>query len=277
MKFIEQRVSDQRFLGLIHQLLVAPTLDENQVPQANHLGVPQGSILSPVLANIFLHHVIDLWIEELKNFFSKPVHAIRFADDMVFVFGDPGEASRFFATLPKRLAKYGLEMAAEKSSLVPCGTWSINRLMKAGKPMPKFKFLGFEITWVSHKKRDRRGERQYRPRLKPRRDRMSARLKDINKFLRDNRTARNHTDIILKIRRVMMGWVNYFAVSDCGNQVWCFRTAITRMLFRWFNRRGKRGAMNWDKFRKILDSLKFQAPVGIKSIYRSSQNATKVG
>lgn len=271
--FLDARIRDRRFMELVNKLLVAPTIDKDGTIAMNHLGVPQGSILSPVLANIYLHHVIDLWVQDLKKFFSGSIDVVRFADDMVFVMSNEYEAQKFYATLPKRLAKFGLEMATEKSSILPCGRWTIHNMQRKRKAMPTFKFLGFEVRWTALRKLDRRGRKQYRPIVRPRKDRMSLRLKDVKEFLRKNLNAKNHMKVLKQVRCVVRGWVNYFAVSDCRRYLWNFTNATKRHIYRWFNRRGKSGCMSWDKVQKILTSIEFEKYPPLKSLHMSGRKA----
>lgn len=267
MKLLETKINDRRLLGLLQKLMIAPTLDESGKPQLNKLGVPQGSIVSPILANIYLHHVIDLWVKELSTFFNGGIHVIRYADDMVFVLRNRSDAERLYRTIPKRLAKYGLEMSMEKSSIVPCGTWVISDILAQDRPMPKFKFLGFEVMWSEMPKRDKRGRRCYRPRVKPRRDRMNQRLREIRNFLKENLNATNHMSVVRKVKQVVHGWSNYFAVSDCDSHIWNFCNKARRLVFRWFNRRGKRGCACWQKVQRILESVKFEVYIPLTPLY----------
>ena len=262
---LKSHISDTRFLGLIHKLLTAETLDDAGNIQKNMVGVPQGSIASPILANIYLHFAIDTWIEELKSFFRHGIELVRFADDLVFVFEDRLEAYRFFDVLPKRLAKFGLEMAIEKSSMVTCGRWRVRSLLDSGKPMPKFKFLGFEVMWTPN----RRGF--IRPRVKPRQDRMNEGLKAIKMYLAKSRTHSNHQVVLRKVLQVTRGWMQYFAVSDCSRYLWNFVHRVRIMIHRWFNRRGKTGCMNWEKLHKILSQLGFRHHIPLYSLFPSSQ------
>ncbi len=138
-KILEKRIRDRRFLGLIWQLLRMPCLTSEGKIAENDLGVPQGSILSPLLSNIYLHEVVDRWFDELsKSYFKGNCQEIRFADDLVFVFGYSNEAEAFKRTLPKRLAKYGLEINEEKSSIQPSGSRTVQRLSAEGSLLPKF-------------------------------------------------------------------------------------------------------------------------------------------
>lgn len=274
-RLLADKISDSRFLGLIHKLMVAPTIEKNGEIQTNLLGVPQGSILSPILANIYLHHVIDLWVIELKKFFHDEIDSIRYADDLVFVMKNEEEAKRLYATLPKRLAKYGLEMAAEKSSIVPCGTWNIDELIRKKRPVPKFKFLGFEVMWRRLLKPNRLGRPIYVPRVKPRLDRMNNRLRDIRTFLKKNLNNGDHMSVLRSVKRVVDGWTRYFGVSDCGDHIWNFRNQVKRALHHWFNRRGKRGSMTWRRLGSILASIKFDEYIPLTQLYPNKTEASR--
>ena len=116
MRLLSEKITDKRFLGLVEKLIRAPVM-ENGKEAINRVGCPQGSIVSPILSNIYLHYVVDSWFEEIrKSHIKGRSNMVRFADDMVFVFQHKAEAEKFYSVLPKRLAKYGLTLHEEKSS-----------------------------------------------------------------------------------------------------------------------------------------------------------------
>lgn len=270
-EMLDKKISDQRFRGLIHKLLTAPVLNDRGKAEPNLCGVPQGSILSPVLANIYLHHVTDKWVEDdLKPFFRSPLHIIRYADDMVFITHSEHDGQRLFQTLPKRFAKYGLTMAQEKSSVVPTGRFKIAELMKAGKPMPKFKILGFVVSWTKTL-----SGKAYRGRVKPRQDRMNKRLADIKEYLRKNLNTPDHMIILRQVKRVMDGWMRYFHVTDTSKDVRDFRNRVRRMIHRWFNRRGNTSAMDWTRLQKIFDATHLLKPIPLTSLISNPTNQHK--
>jgi hypothetical protein len=157
-------------------------------------------------------------------------NVVRFADDLVFTFESVNEAERFFAVLPKRLAKFGLTMNLEKSTFQPGGQTSIT---KGQVPKPRFKFLGFEVRWI----KGRNGK--LRPAYNPRLDRMNKRLREIKTYLWKNRNASNHMEVLKSVAAVVRGWVNYFSIFDCGPRVWRFIDRVRCLIHKWFNRRGQ--------------------------------------
>ena len=259
MDFLQLRISDRRFLSLLGKLMTNPI--EGQ--QSESIGVPQGMIVSPVLANIYLHYVIDEWFDELrKSFFKSKASEFRFADDLVFVFEDRVEAEKFHKALPKRLTKFGLELNEAKSSTQICGHRVVERQLSSKGKMPRFNFLGFTVMW----KRSRRG--RYRPYLKPRASRMTATLRRTKGYLWRNLNHPNHMIVLTKVRHVMRGWQNYFSLTDCGPIVWRFIYEIRHLIYKWFNRRGKRGAMNWEKLNILLKKIGLHPNIRVRSIYK---------
>ncbi|MQH38717.1 group II intron reverse transcriptase/maturase, partial [Escherichia coli] len=144
----------------------------------NEQGCPQGSALSPILANIYLHHVIDEWFAQItRSHIHGRAEMVRYADDMVFTFELFSEAKRFFRRLPKRLNKYGLELHCDKSQLIPAGHIAAMRANQSGKRLPTFNFLGFTCYWG----KTRKGH--WRLKLSSRKDRFAAKLKGLRDFL----------------------------------------------------------------------------------------------
>jgi RNA-directed DNA polymerase len=251
MDLLRKKISDQRFLRLIEVLITAPIMDGNK-EMKNTCGCPQGSIISTIMANIYLHHVIDEWFENIKqSHFRGRAELIRYADDMVYTFERPEEAKRFYNVLPKRLAKYGLEMHDEKSQLIMAGLGAAQRAQRQGTRLPTFKFLGFTCYWGQ----SRNG--YWRLKLTSRRDRFTAKLKGLREYLWQNINT-DHPDEILKtVIRVVRGWINYHNVSDNERKVDTFRRHCMRIIFKWINRKGRKHPMSWESFNKMLKTIGF--------------------
>lgn len=257
MKFLQNKISDRRFLRLVEVLITAPIIDGKEKTK-NVCGCPQGSIISPILANIYLHHVIDKWFESIKqSHFRGRAELIRYADDMVFTFQYPREAKRFYEVLPKRLAKYGLKMHIDKSQIIPAGHEAALRAHKAGKRLPTFNFLGFTCYWG----RARKGF--WRLKLTSRKDRFANKLKGMRKFLWENLNTETST-VLATVIRVTRGWVNYHRVSDNDRRVNQFLLRTKRLLLKWLNRKGRKHPLSWEKFTLQLKASDF--PVKWKTI-----------
>lgn len=258
MHFLSLKIADRRFLKLIHTLISMPTI-EGKVITLNAIGCPQGSIVSPVLANIYLHYVIDEWFESVSRSHIKGRTAlVRYADDMVFVFGQLSEAQRFYKTLPKRLEKFGLEMHLDKSSIIPAGHAAALMAKKQGKRLPTFKFLGFTCYWG----KSRKG--YWILRFTSRGDRFKEKLRGMKKFLWKNLNTPDTEKTIRTVRRVIVGWVNYHLISFNERRVSSFLLISKRILFKWFNRRGSK-KMNWTKFAMIMNQCHFPRRRDFKS------------
>ncbi len=250
-KLLRIKISDDRFLKLLKTLMRTPTMvDGTTVP--NTIGCPQGSVISPLFANIYLHYVVDEWFKSISNtHISGKASMVRYADDMVFIFGRADQASRFYKVLPKRLSGFGLELHMDKSQLIASGRWAATRAKKQGKKFPTYKFLGFVCYWGLSRKGF------YRLKYKSRSDRFSAKLKGLREFLWKNLNAKSRDYIIRRVIKAVQGWLNYHAISDNDNRAKAFTLECKRLLFKWINRRGRQNPINWVKFVRILDYLKF--------------------
>ena len=251
MKMLRKKISDKRFLKLIESLITTPVM-ERETTKANKVGCPQGSMISPILANIYLHHVIDLWFEEIKrDHFRGKAEIIRYADDMVFSFGNRQDAERFFHVLPKRLNKYGLEMHVDKSQLIPSGHRTAVIAERNGERLPTFKFLGFTCYFGKSK------NGYWCLKYTSRRDRFTEKLKSMKQFLEKNLTTKDTKGLLELVVLGVKGWVNYHGISSNNRRVSQFIQLSRRLIYRWFNRRGGKKKMNWETCDKILKAADF--------------------
>lgn len=247
-EILQKKISDKRFLGLIDKLAMAPVMQNGGIT-INTLGCPQGSIISPILANIFLHEVIDDWFDKIKrNYFRGMAEEVRYADDMVFVFENCTEAKRFFEVLPKRLKKYGLDMHANKSRLIRSGQNVACHAAKSGRRLPTYQFLGFTIYWGKA-----RNGKWWRMKFKSRRDRFTGKLNGLKTFLRKQLVANDTVKILKLVASVMRGWLNYHAVSDNERRVRQFIRLCRHIIRKWINRRGRKRPMSWKDFNTLME------------------------
>ena len=254
MRILEMKISDSRFLGLISTQLKMPIVTEKGVEPAQ-CGVPQGANLSPILSNVFLHYALDRWFEHQSKSSSRiflgQADLVRFCDDCVFVFEKRDDGEKFVHILKERLARFGIELNEEKSSLQHAGRRKMKEMFEQGKRLPSFKFLGFQIYW----KRNRNGF--FRLGFKPRSDRFRTKLKSIKEHLKKHRNVRNHVALLRDVKRVVEGWVRYFSITDCEPMVHAFITEVRRLIHRWFNQRGGRQSIPWKRVHPILISINF--------------------
>lgn len=261
MEIVQEKISDRWFLRLLRKLLRSPIEAKGEI-RLNLLGCPQGSIISPILSNIYLHKVVDVWFAEIsKSHIRGGAGMVRFADDMVFVFKHHEEAERFARVLPKRLEKYGLMLHEEKSSLIRTGKKVAAEAERLGKRIPTYKFLGFTCYWG----KSRHGE--WRFKYKSRSDRMTGKLKGLRKFLKEH-LSKDTLETLRQVKRVVIGWVNYHAISDNQRQVNNFLTLSQRALFRWLSRKGGKKRPSWKRFNALMKRIDFPKSFKTTSMFK---------
>ncbi len=269
MSFLRQKISDNRFLWLVETLITAPVMEGGKAV-ASKKGCPQGSIVSPILSNIFLHYVIDEWLNTVRQTHLKGrVEQVRYADDMVFIFENPEDAKRIFLVLNKRLNRYGLDLHEDKSSMMPSGCKAALRAAEAGTRIPTFKFLGFTCYWG----KSRKGF--WRLKYKSRRDRFAATLKELQAFLWEHLNVEDTDGLMRSVIRKVKGWINYHAISDNQRKVSSFLIQVKRIVLKWFNRRGGKRQMNWEKLVIRLNRVGF--PKTFKTISMFAQTKPESG
>lgn len=249
-EILAEKISDKRFLQLVEKLIRAPVMTDGKA-ELSRLGCPQGSIVSPILSNIFLHYVVDSWFTEItRSHLNGRAEMVRFADDMVFVFQRSEDAERFYKVLPKRLEKYGLKLNEDKSSLLKSGKKEAEAAEKREERLPTYKFLGFTCYWS----KSRKG--WWRLKYKSRSDRFTGKLNGLREYLRKSLNQETKTTIE-RVKKIVVGWGNYHAISDNRRCVSAFILTSKRILFRWINRKGGKRKMNWTTFGKLLKEMKY--------------------
>jgi group II intron reverse transcriptase/maturase len=250
VKFVEHRIGDQRIVRLIQKWLKAGVMEDGRWFETEE-GTPQGSVISPILANLYLHHVLDLWVEAWRKKIAKgDVIVVRYADDAVLGFQEREDAERFLKQLQERRGKFGLELHPEKTRLIEFGRYATERRAKRGEGKPEtFNFLGFtHICGTSQPKG------YFTVRRKTIGKRMSAKLKEIRVKLQE----RMHEDIrgTLKwLQTVVRGYFQYHAVPGNEERLKAFLHEVRRSWLRMLRRRSQRSRWTWERFMKRLGNL----------------------
>ncbi len=270
MKFLAHRIADPVLLRVIRRFLKAGVQDEG-VFQASEAGTPQGGLVSPVLANIYLHYVLDIWFEKR---FARSCHSraklVRYADDFVACFTHEEDAVRFREALTERLAAFALEVEPSKTALLRFGSYAKRQCAKLGeKRPPTFDFLGF-THYVTESRRKR-----FLVGRKTQGSRVSRKLKEVSVRLAKLRTSGGRV-MMDYAKRHLQGHIAYFGVSGNSRSLKAYVYRVSRILFKWLNRRSQRRSVNWARFGEVLKT--WLPPVRIQhNLYPSPLWMTQTG
>ena len=246
MKFLQHRIADERILRYIKRFLRAGIQEDGQY-KASERGTPQGGVISPILANIYLHYTLDVWFEKrIKQQSHGYARQIRYADDYIACFQSEQEAVRYMEAMEARLKQFHLEVAPEKTRQIEFGKYAQAKAKSRGEKVETFNFLG--LTHYCSRSRD--GKR-FRMKRKTISQRFTAKLVGYKEWLRLNRTLPT-IDILKTTAAKLRGHFAYYGVTDNIRSIGNFAYEVTRTLFKWLNRRGKRGCYTWEKFYKLL-------------------------
>jgi group II intron reverse transcriptase/maturase len=246
MKFLEHRIADRRMLRLLKKWLRAGVSEDGEWSPTK-VGTPQGAVISPLYANVFLHYVLDLWINDWRQRHAQgEVIIVRYADDFVIGFREESDARRCLAELRERFAKFSLELHPEKTRLIQFGRYAEERRAKRGEGKPEtFDFLGF--THISGK--TRRGD--FTIHRKTSRKKFLAKLKELKQELFRNIHA-DLSKVGAWLQSVLRGWCQYHAVPGNYRRLAQFRDALQAMWLRALRRRSQRGRrLTWAKFLQL--------------------------
>jgi RNA-directed DNA polymerase len=240
MKFLRHRVADPRILRLIQKWLTAGVSEDGEWSPTT-IGTPQGAVISPLLANVYLHYALDLWAQQWRKKSAGEMFIVRYADDVIFAFQYRSDAERFRAALAERLRQFGLELHPEKTRLIEFGRFAEqNRKNRGQGPPETFDFLGF--THIC----GRSQEGQFQVKRRTVAKRMRARLLAIKLELR-KRMHDPVSDTGKWLRRVVTGYYRYHAVPGNLPMMARFRHRITRLWRHALIRRGGKRQPNWQK------------------------------
>jgi len=244
-KFLEHRIADRRVLRLIGKWLAAGVIEDGTWTQCD-MGSPQGASVSPLLANVYLHYVLDLWADWWRRRFAHgDVIMVRWADDFIVGFEHRGDAERFLAELRDRFARFGLELHPGKTRLIEFGRFAAGNRSRRGQGKPEtFEFLGF-----THLCGKTRAGRFWLRRITISK-RMRAKLREVNDQLR----LRKHEPIPVQGRwlaSVVRGHLAYYAVPGNTGAIKAFRTQAIRHWYRALRRRSQRSRINWVRMNRI--------------------------
>jgi group II intron reverse transcriptase/maturase len=234
MQRLETKIGDEHFLRLIRRLLRASVLTTDGELAPTELGTPQGSPVSPVLANIYLHFLLDGWF---RDNYRAQGRMIRYADDAVFVFGDAKAAAKFRSALEERLREGGLRLNLDKSSIVP---------FSRRNPKGTVSFLGFELYWG----RDAAKRRFLK--VKTAKKNLHRGMQAFNEWIKRCRNRMKLDRLWSLASAKLQGHFNYFGVRTNSAKLGYFYESCVSSLFRWLNRRSQQRSFTWEQFARKL-------------------------
>ncbi|MBF0432431.1 MAG: hypothetical protein HQK83_14195 [Fibrobacteria bacterium] len=250
VKMLELRVDDKALIRLIRKWLKAGVLLPTGKVEYPQTGSPQGGIVSPILANIYLHYCLDLWfVKKFKTQCRGMASLVRYADDFVAGFQFRGDASMFMDRLKKRLNKFGLELCEDKTRQLRFSRFGINS--KGGNG--RFDFLGFEFKWQL----SRKGKAVITTETS--KSKLKQTMQTMKEWVKTHRNYRMKL-LFLRLRQKLQGYYNYYGVRGNYRRMNTVYRNLVQLLYKWLNRRSQRRSFNWSVFEEILAYYELPAP-----------------
>ncbi|HQB10090.1 MAG TPA: group II intron reverse transcriptase/maturase [bacterium] len=243
---LKERISDRKLIKYINRVMKGGVMEEGQFRETE-TGTPQGGVISPILANIYLHYVLDLWFEKrIKKRQTGYSGMVRYADDFLIFVENEAEAKEILTQLGTRLEKFGLKLSAEKTRLV--------RMHRKDEQSGKFDFLGF--THYLKKM----GRNRYRLSRKMAKQRFAKTLETVKEWMKENRNRYSLEQIWRKLIPKLRGYYNYYGVSDNSITLGVLADRIRQVIYYWLNRRSQRRSFTLETFTLYLRSYPLPKP-----------------
>ena len=242
MEALKQRINDTSLLRLIARILKAGIMEEDKFIEQDK-GTPQGGVLSPILANIYLHYILDLWFEKVvKTRLRGYAKLIRYADDFIVCFQNGAEAKAFEGMLKERLAKYGLSIAEDKSRIIEFGRYAWQRAQRKGSKVATFNFLGF----IHFCDKTRKGK--FKLGRKTSNKKFRQKMKAMNLWLKNVRNLVSLEEWWQALRLKLLGHYRYYGISGNMQGIKAFYIQTSRLAYKWINRRSQKKSYTYKRF-----------------------------
>ena len=253
MKCLKMHIKDNNLLRLIKRFLKAGILENGKYVKGK-VGTPQGSILSPILANIYMYYALILWFENIKKKSKGYVEIINYADDMIICFQYEFEAKQIYEKMKARLKQCGLEFAEDKTRLIEFGRFATERRNKRGLGKPEtFDFLGF----THYCSKSQSGK--FRVKRKTSKKKLKQKIQEYKMWIKQNRNS-SLKDIMNTTKKKLVGHYNYYGITDNIGSIMLFYREIIKLLFKWLNRRSQKKSYTWEQFNQMLISMDLPFP-----------------
>jgi group II intron reverse transcriptase/maturase len=261
MKFLDLRIGDPNIHRLVRRMLKAGIQEDGEFEPTEE-GTPQGSVASPILANIYLHYVLDTWFAvAVKKQCRGQAEIVRFADDFVCCFQYKEDAERFYAALRTRLSKFNLSIAEEKTKIIEFGRFAERNREKRGEGKPEtFDFLGF----THYCSKSQKGV--FRVKRKTSGKKFRQKVKAMKTWIRLNRHM-DQKEFLKTIRSKLAGHYRYYGITDNFEKMHAYYFQTVNLMYKWLNRRSQRKSFTKGRFYEVLKDFKLPKPRIYINIY----------